>query len=352
MMFGLESTVAPPVADNGYETDQLVEMYRRMLRIRRFEETASALYKDGAIPGFVHLSIGQEATAVGGCWPLMRTDRISSTHRGHGHCLAKGMDMEPMFAELFGHSTGVCKGLGGSMHIADASYGMLGANGIVGAGLPIATGSATASAIRRDAAVTVAFFGDGAVATGAFHESVNLAALWRLPVIFFCENNGYAEFTPTADQHPVPVVRRADGYGIEGHTVDGADVVAVAVLMETLCARARAGAGPFLVEATTHRWHGHYEGDPQRYRPDDEAAQLRADDPLQRVRAAIVTAGGSVAALDAVDRTVEVELTGALEAAQSASEGGVPLDAVIAPRSVTNETTPHRRRAPPSRRGE
>ena len=233
MMFGLESPVVSPVADDRDETAELVEMYRRMVRIRRFEETASALYKDGAIPGFVHLSIGQEATAVGGCWPLTRTDRISSTHRGHGHCLAKGMDMEPMFAELFGHSTGVCKGLGGSMHIADASYGMLGANGIVGAGLPIATGSATASAIRRDAAVTVAFFGDGAVATGAFHESVNLAALWRLPIIFFCENNGYAEFTPTADQHPVPVVRRADGYGIEGHAVDGADVVAVAVLMET-----------------------------------------------------------------------------------------------------------------------
>ena len=171
-----------------------------MLLIRGFEERVSTLYRDGEVPGFVHLSIGQEATAVGACWPLRPSDVITSTHRGHGHCLAKGLDPLGMFAELMGKEEGTNRGRGGSMHIADPSIGIFGANGIVAAGLPIAAGAATAAQLRDDGSVAVAFFGDGAVAHGAFHEAMNLAAVWRLPVIFLCENNGYAEFSPASTQ--------------------------------------------------------------------------------------------------------------------------------------------------------
>src|SRR4030081_2161913 len=179
----------------------LLEMHRRMLTIRGFEESVAALYRDGEVPGFVHLSTGQEASAVGACWPLGPSDVITSTHRGHGHCLAKGLDPLGMFAELMGREGGTNRGRGGSMHIADPDVGIFGANGIVAAGLPIAVGAATAAQLRADGTVVVAFFGDGAVAQGAFHEAVNLAAVWNLPVVFFCENNGYAEFSPAATQH-------------------------------------------------------------------------------------------------------------------------------------------------------
>ena len=189
-------------------------MLRTMLLIRHFEERVSKLYAAGEIPGFVHLSIGQEATAVGACWDLSRADVITSTHRGHAHCLAKGLDARPMFAELMGRQSGSNRGRGGSMHIADPTLGIFGANGIVAAGLPIAAGAATASKIRADGSVAVAFFGDGAVAHGAFHEAVNLAAVWRLPVIFFCENNGYAEFSPADAQHAASLRERAGGYGV------------------------------------------------------------------------------------------------------------------------------------------
>ena len=185
----------------------LLEMHRRMLVIRGFEERVAALYRDGEVPGFVHLSIGQEASAVGACWPLDPADVITSTHRGHGHCLAKGLDPLGMFAELMAKDAGTNRGRGGSMHIADPTLGIFGANGIVGAGLPIAAGAATAAQLRRDGSVAVAFFGDGAVAHGTFHEAINLAAVWQLPVIFFCENNGYAEFSPASTQHAAPLER-------------------------------------------------------------------------------------------------------------------------------------------------
>ena len=185
-----------------------------MLLIRGFEERVAALYRDGEVPGFVHLSIGQEAAAVGACWPLQPADVITSTHRGHGHCLAKGLDPLGMFAELMGKDQGTNRGRGGSMHIADPKLGIFGANGIVAAGLPIAVGAATAGQLRADGSVAVAFFGDGASAQGAFHEAMNLAAVWELPVIFFCENNGYAEFSPAATQHAASLERRAAGYGV------------------------------------------------------------------------------------------------------------------------------------------
>src|SRR2546430_11557510 len=206
----------------------LLEMHRRMLMIRGFEERVAALYRDGEVPGFVHLSTGQEAAAVGACWPLRPSDVITSTHRGHGHCLAKGLDPLGMFAELMAKDQGTNRGRGGSMHIADPKLGIFGANGIVAAGLPIAVGAATAAQLRADSSVAVAFFGDGAPAQGAFHEALNLAAVWQLPAVFFCENNGYAEFSPAPTQHAAPLERRAAGYGIHYVAVDGNDVTATA----------------------------------------------------------------------------------------------------------------------------
>ena len=214
-----------------FSATDLVEMHRRMLLIRGFEERVASLYRDGEVPGFVHLSIGQEASAVGACWSLRPADVITSTHRGHGHCLAKGLGPLGMFAELMAKDGGTNRGRGGSMHIADPTIGIFGANGIVAAGLPIAVGAATASQLRHDGTVAVAFFGDGAMAQGAFHEAINLAAVEGLPVIFFCENNGYAEFSPASSQHAASLEKRAAGYGADYVSVDGNDVVATATAM-------------------------------------------------------------------------------------------------------------------------
>ena len=297
-------------------TADLVEMHRRMLLIRGFEQRVAALYRDGEVPGFVHLSIGQEAAAVGACWPLRATDVITSTHRGHGHCLAKGLDPLGMFAELMGKDQGTNRGRGGSMHIADPKLGIFGANGIVAAGLPIAAGAATAAQLRADGSVAVAFFGDGAPAQGAFHEALNLAAVWRLPVVFFCENNGYAEFSPAATQHGAPLAHRAAGYGLRYVAVDGNDVAATAAAMEDVVLAARAGEGPAVMEAATYRWHGHYEGDPQRYRSPEEVREWEARDPLlahERVLRAEGVADDEIKALEA---SVTADLDGAVEAAR------------------------------------
>jgi 2-oxoisovalerate dehydrogenase E1 component len=296
------------------------EMHRRMLVIRGFEERVAALYRDGEVPGFVHLSIGQEASAVGACWPLRAADVITSTHRGHGHCLAKGLDARGMFAELMGKDEGTNRGRGGSMHIADPALGIFGANGIVGAGLPIAAGVATAAQLRRDGSVAVAFFGDGAVAHGTFHEAVNLAAVWQLPVIFFCENNGYAEFSPADTQHAATLEQRARGYGVDYVAVDGNDVVATAAAMHGAVEAARAGRGPFIVEATTYRWHGHYEGDPERYRSADEVREWEARDPLLVSARRLQANGVSAEALEAMQSSVASELDDAVAAARTLSE--------------------------------
>ncbi len=298
-------------------TADLLEMHRRMLLIRGFEQRVSRLYRDSEVPGFVHLSIGQEASAVGACWPLAPIDVITSTHRGHGHCLAKGLDPLGMFAELMAKAAGTNRGRGGSMHIADPKLGIFGANGIVAAGLPIAVGAAAAGQLRADGSVAVSFFGDGAVAHGAFHEAVNLAAVWQLPVIFFCENNGYAEFSPSSAQHAASLELRATGYGIGYLTVDGNDVVATAEVMAGAVENVRAGGGPVLVEAITYRWHGHYEGDPQRYRTPEEVQEWEARDPLivhaNRLRSAGITEDELSTLAAAVDR----ELDEAVAAARS-----------------------------------
>ncbi|WP_435581909.1 alpha-ketoacid dehydrogenase subunit alpha/beta [Amycolatopsis thermoflava] len=302
-------------SDIGADVAAQTEMYRRMRLIRQFEDRASRLYRVNQIPGFLHLSIGQEATAVGACWPLDDRDVVTSTHRGHGHCIAKGLDVTGMFAELMGRSTGTCRGRGGSMHIADPRKGIFGANGIVAAGLPIATGAATAAQLRSRGGVVVAFFGDGAVAQGMFHEAVNLAAVWQLPIIFFCENNHYAEFSAAKDQHRATLADRARGYGIDFAHVDGNDVVAVADTVSGLVRDLRAGGGPVLVEAETYRWHGHYEGDPERYREPAELTEWKMRDPLTVLAARL--APDRVAE---IDREVDAVIDAAVEQAQAADE--------------------------------
>ena len=294
-----------------------VEQYRAMARIRAVENAAATLYAAGEIPGFVHLSVGQEAVAVGVCAALEDRDVITSTHRGHGHVLAKGLDLPAVMAELMGRATGTCGGFGGSMHIADPALGIFGANGIVGAGLPIAGGAAFAIRLRREERVVAAFFGDGAVATGAWHEAVNLIALWRLPVLLVCENNSFSEFSRTADQHPVGLAQRARGYGLEYHCVDGNDVEAVAAAATRLVTGLRTGEPPVLLEAVTERVRGHYEGDPQRYR---DADSPRAADPIDRARAGLIGSGLDPARLSDIDTQAAREIHAAIEAARTAPD--------------------------------
>jgi 2-oxoisovalerate dehydrogenase E1 component len=331
--------VAVGTSSRGFPVGDLLEMHRRMIRIRRFEERVADLYRDGEIPGFVHLSIGQEATAVGACWPLGPADVITSTHRGHGHCLAKGMDPFRMFGELMGKDEGSNRGRGGSMHIADTELGIFGANGIVAAGLPIAVGAATAAQLRSDGTVAVAFFGDGAAAQGAFHEAMNLAAVWQLPVIFFCENNGYAEFSPASAQHAASLQQRAAGYGIEYVPVDGNDVAATAAAMRDVVIASRAGMRPCVVEAATYRWHGHYEGDPQRYRSPDEVRAWEARDPLVTHEKLLSELGVGDEDFRALESSVANELDGALEAARQLAEPTVDTltDFVVRARSARPE---------------
>ncbi len=323
-------------------------MHRRMLVIRGFEQRVATLYRDGEVPGFVHLSIGQEAAAVGACWPLREADPITSTHRGHGHCLAKGLDPLGMFGELMGKEKGTNRGRGGSMHIADPTRGIFGANGIVAAGLPIAVGAATAAQLRADGSVAVAFFGDGASAQGAFHEAMNLAAVWGLPVIFFCENNGYAEFSPTATQQAASLEQRAAGYGIRYVAVDGNDVVATASLMEELVGAARAGHGPAVVEAATYRWHGHYEGDPQRYRTPEELTAWEARDPLLVHEGRLRNEGVGDDEIKALESSVADELDEAVEAARALSSPPVATltDFVVRARPARSEPPPPSQDAP------
>ena len=259
----------------------LRSLYETMALIRTFESRVAELYRDGEIPGFVHTSLGQEAVAAGVCGALERSDYLTTTHRGHGHVLAKGADLNGMLAELFARASGLCRGKGGSMHVADPGVGILGANAIVGAGIPLAVGAALSSKRQRQNRVAVAFFGEGAVNQGAFHEAVNLAAIWDLPVLFVCENNQYAEFTASTQMTRVPrVADRALAYGISAVEVDGNDVAAVFDAATDAVAACRAGGGPVLMEATTYRWHGHYEGDPQGYKSGDEAEAWRLRDPL------------------------------------------------------------------------
>lgn len=313
----------------------LVAAYRQMRLIRGMEERIATLYSDGLVPGFVHLSLGQEAVAVGTLFRAHRDDVITSTHRGHGHVLAKGLEPRRMLAELMGKETGACRGRGGSMHVADPTLGIFGANGIVGAGLPIATGAAHALNYRGTGGLAIAFFGDGAVATGAFHESLNLAALWRLPAVYVCENNGFSEFSTMSDQHPVPIAARAAAYGMPFRQVDGNDVEAVDAALGEVFEEVRAGGGPQLVEAVTVRARGHYEGDQQPYR----TAGWTAADPLQLARDRLTHLGVEPAELDELDdevaRTIAEAEKFAVDSAEPAAE--TALDYVTIPRAAVKE---------------
>jgi TPP-dependent pyruvate/acetoin dehydrogenase alpha subunit len=296
-----------------------IALYRTMLTIRLFERRVSREFRTGDIPGFVHVYIGEEAVAAGVCANLDEHDYVTSTHRGHGHCIAKGCDLGAMMAEIFGRETGLCRGRGGSMHIADFSRGMLGANAIVGGGIALATGAALAASVRGTSQVSVAFFGDGAANQGVLHESLNLAAIWRLPAIYVCENNGFAESTPAAYATSVPdIASRAAAYGIPGVVVDGADVLEVYRAARTAVQRARGGDGPTLLEVKTYRFMGHYEGDPDRYRDDSDREAARNRDALAACRRDLVATGqANEAELEALEAEIEEEVARAVEFARS-----------------------------------
>jgi acetoin:2,6-dichlorophenolindophenol oxidoreductase subunit alpha len=288
----------------------LSRFYRTMVTIRKFEDRVKDEFAKGRIPGFVHLYAGEEAVATGVCADLSDSDSVTSTHRGHGHCIAKGCDVNAMMAEIFGKATGLCKGKGGSMHIADVSKGMLGANGIVGGGPPLACGAALTAQIQGTDDVCICFFGDGAAEQGTFHESLNLAAIWKLPVIFVAENNGFAESTPASYHCAIEnIAERAAGYGVPGATVDGMDVFAVYEAASQAIKRARAGQGPSLLEFKTYRFNGHFEGDQQLYKTDDLQNSMKARDPLTNFRKTVTEQNLMTdAELDAIEAEIAKEI--------------------------------------------
>lgn len=269
--------------------EKLIELFITMIRGRAFDQKVMELFTQGSIPGFIHLGIGQEAIAAGVCSHLGKSDNIFTTHRGHIQAVAKGIDMKRAMAELFGKKSGFCKGKGGSMHLVDKTVGLMGTTAIVGAGIPIATGAAFSSQLRGTDQVTVCFFGDGAVNQGTFHESLNMASLWKLPIVYCCENNGWAQFTPQKlTTRVMDVASRAAAYDMPGVMVDGDDVLAVYEAAREAIDRARKGDGPTLLECKTHRWYGHYVGDPQKYRPADEIEECRKFDPVAKLEAKLI----------------------------------------------------------------
>ena len=321
---GAEHSPLPEPTPAREDRDLLLDLHRRMVRIRLFEEQAGRLMEAGAMPGFLHLYVGQEAVAAGVMATLKDTDQITSTHRGHGHAVAKGADFRQMFAELYGKATGYCQGRGGSMHINDLAIGMLGANGVVGGGIPIAVGAAFASAYRDDGGVAVAFFGDGGSNIGSFHEAANLAAVLNLPVILVCENNGYAEFTAQSSHMRITdIADRAAAYGFPGVIVDGMDAVAVYEGALAAVERARAGSGPTLIEAKTYRYYDHQgvKGLRIPYRSQDEIDAWKARDPIQLLERRAAEAGHvDQAEFDAVWETTRADVADAITYAESSPD--------------------------------
>lgn len=294
-----------------------LQLYELMVRIRKFEEAVVNLFARGKIPGFLHTYIGEEAVAAGVCANLTVEDKITSTHRGHGHMVAKGGRFDKAMAELFGKSTGYNKGKGGSMHIAEPDLGMLGANAIVSAGIPIATGAALSAQYLGEDWVGVAFFGDGASNEGAFHESLNLASVWNLPVVYVCENNEYAESTPRWQHQKIKdIAVRAQSYDIPGVVVDGNDVEAVYFIAKEAIERARSGGGPTLIEAKTTRWRGHHEADNQSYRDKEEFQAALENDAITRWETVLLSRGLPQEKLDEINARVDQELEGAIHFAE------------------------------------
>ncbi|MBK6289234.1 MAG: thiamine pyrophosphate-dependent dehydrogenase E1 component subunit alpha [Gammaproteobacteria bacterium] len=297
-----------------------IEGFRRMLRIRGFEQAVTRLINEGEVPGACHSSIGQEAAVVGACMALRQDDYMSGTHRSHGHPIGKGADLKPLMAEILGKATGVCKGRGGSMHLTDTSVGSIGESAIVGGGISLATGAALSAQVRGTDQVALSFFGDGAVNEGAFHESLNMAAVWKLPVIYFCENNRYAAVTAAASTHGQPdVARRAEGYGMPGVIVDGQDFEAVFRATAEAVTRARRGEGPTLIEAKTYRFDEHCVGlfVNGAYRPKEELERFKAEgDPVALFKAALLARGNSEAALAGIEEEVSRSVNAAVEFAR------------------------------------
>lgn len=294
-----------------------LELLETMQLIREAETKLAQLFADGEIPGFIHLSVGQEAVAAGVVSALERGDTLASNHRGHGHAIAKGIDLDRFFLEIMGKAEGICGGRGGSMHVADMSVGMLGANGIVAAGLPIAVGSALAHQVRRTGNIAVVFFGDGALAEGVLHESFNLAAIWKLPVLFVCENNGWSEFSPTSRQFAGNAARLAGAFAIPAKSVDGNDALDLKAAARALVAEVRSGGGPRLLECRTHRVRGHFEGDPQKYRNSEELAGAAENDPIGRLVRRAADLGVSGDEIEALKRAVARRVDAAVAKARA-----------------------------------
>jgi len=317
----MTETLAPQVAA-GLDSNGLLQAYRIMRRIRSFEDRVHEEFATGEIPGFVHLYAGEEASAAGVIIHLDDRDSIASTHRGHGHCIARGVDVKTMMAEIYGKRTGVCHGKGGSMHIADLSKGMLGANGIVGGGPPLICGTALAAKVQGTGGVGVAFFGDGASNQGTTLEAMNLASVWDLPAVFVAENNGYAETTSSSWSVAADnIADRAAGFGMPGVIVDGFDFFAVHEAAGEAISRARVGGGPTLIEVKLTRYYGHFEGDQQTYRGDEVARAKESLDCLKRFRAGVTHSGQlSDAQLDQVDSEVAALIEEAVVEAKAASK--------------------------------
>lgn len=313
------------MSEKNYIKDQLLDFYRQMVKVREFELRAINERRAGLIPGFIHSCVGQEATAVGACAALNQDDVITSTHRGHGHLLAKGGEPKFMMAELAARSTGYCGGKGGSLHMTDFDLGILGANGIVAGGIPMAVGAALAFRMKHETRVALSFFGDGAVNEGSFHEATNLAGLWKLPIIFLCENNLYGEGTPQEKQAPVRDLSiRAAGYAFPGVIVDGNDVLAVYEATKEAVDRARAGEGPTFIEGKTYRYRGHYEGDPMVYRSKDEMAAWKERDPIARLRRKLLAGEiATQAEITAVENEIQALLDDAVAFAVASPEPSV-----------------------------
>jgi len=294
-------------------------MYRMLWRIRTFEGQVQRLAAAGEVPGFPHLSTGQEAVAVGVCAHLAHDDVLFTSHRGHGHVLAKGSDVEATFAEILGRDTGVCRGRGGSMHLVDCAHGVLGATGVVGGNLPLAAGAAWAAQARGSKSISVVFFGDGATGAGVLHETLNLAVLWKLPVLFVCENNGYAEFTSREEHSNVKFVRRfAEPYDLPAKTIDGNDLLEVLTAAGGAVRSLRQGEGPYLLECMTYRMAGHFVGDAQHYRSKDELAAAREKDPIERLGKHLIRHGTGESDLNAIRESARREVIEAVQRARAA----------------------------------
>lgn len=305
---------------SSFSPEKLKSMLHDMMLIRKFEETLKKLYQQGKIHGTMHLCIGQEATAVGACVPLTKEDKITSTHRGHGHSIAKGMDVKKMMAELLGKETGYCKGKGGSMHIADLDVGNLGANGIVAAGLPLGTGAALTSKMKNLGYVALCFFGDGASNEGAFHESLNLASVWDLPVIFFCENNLYGMSGSVKEMTNIEnIADRGAAYGIPGVIIDGNNIMEVVEATTKAVERARSGKGPTLIEAKTYRWEGHSRSDARKYRTRDEEKEWKKlRDPILLFKERLIAENIlTEEEFSEMDQKVQAEMDEAIEFAEN-----------------------------------